>query len=78
MFHLAADRRHSDAWRTQRENEYPIYEFMSSRLTNVHSHRVLPEAIISYGGNAYGRVTFDTTQDAPSVRYDIVDTEGKV
>jgi alkaline phosphatase D len=81
VFILAADRHRSDAWRIKRPDSYPLYEFMSSRLTNIHSHRLLtdnPACLFAYGPNAYGRLVFDTSLADPEASYEIVDIAGKV
>ena len=36
VFLISADRHRSDAWKIERDQDYPLYEFMSSRLTNQH------------------------------------------
>jgi alkaline phosphatase D len=78
---LAADRHRHDAWQIKRPNGYDLYEFMSSRLTNIHSHPILDhqtQCLFGVGGLGYGRVTFDTTLPDPTITYEIVDAEKKV
>lgn len=75
---LAADRHRSDAWRTERENGYPIYEFQSSRLTNVHKHKVLPGSIFGYNEKcSFGRLTFDTTATDPEITYEVINIDNE-
>ncbi len=75
---VAADRHRSDAWRTERPSAYPLYEFMSSRLTNSHVHRVFPQSLFGYNEKcSFGMLAFDTTIDDPEVRYTIVDLDGR-
>jgi alkaline phosphatase D len=67
---LAADRHRSDAWRIDRPRAYPLYEFMSSRLTNVHTHDLMPHSLFGYNKKcSFGTLEFDTTLDDPKVTY---------
>jgi alkaline phosphatase D len=69
---LSADRHRSDAWKLKRPKGYPLYEFESSRLTNIHVHANQPGSLFSYNAkNSYGRLTFDTTKSDPTVTYKI-------
>ena len=45
---LSADRHRSEAWKIPRPNGYPLYDLMSSRLTNVHTHELVPGALFDY------------------------------
>lgn len=57
---LSADRHRTDAWKIERENDYPLYEFMSSKLTNIHTHELMSEAIIAYNEEcSFGKLEFD-------------------
>ncbi len=71
VFVLAADRHRSDAWKNQRPGKaYPIYEFMSSRLTNIHAHRVMEGCLFGYNAKpSFGEVVFDFTRRDPAVKY---------
>lgn len=70
---MSADRHRSDAWRIERDDDYDLYEFNSSRLTNDHVHPTMPAAIFSYNEKqSFGWVTFDTTSDDPQVTYDVI------
>lgn len=76
---LAADRHRSDAWVTEREDSYDLYEFQSSQFTNQHTHPVMEESLFGYNEkNSFGLLQFDTTKDDPTVTYRIVDINGKV
>ncbi len=76
---MSADRHRSDAWRIERESGYDLYEFNSSRLTNQHVHGTMKEAIFSYNAKqSFGLVTFDTTGDDPTVKYEVVNIDGEV
>ena len=49
VFVLAADRHRSDAWKNDDfDSSYPIYEFMSSKLTNIHTHKIIKGCIFLY------------------------------
>jgi alkaline phosphatase D len=67
---LSADRHRSDAWKIKRPNGYPLYDLMSSRLTNIHTHDILQESLFGYNKKcSFGTLEFDTTIDDPSVTY---------
>jgi len=69
---LAADRHRSDAWKIERQNGYPLYEFMSSQLTNEHYHQLKPEALFGYNEKqSFGLLYFDTTLPDPVITYEI-------
>lgn len=75
---LSADRHRTDAWKIERENDYPLYEFQSSRLTNIHTHPVMPEALIAYNEKcSFGLLEFDLIADR--IKFDIIsiDNENK-
>lgn len=75
---MSADRHRSDAWKIDRPDDYSLYEFESSRLTNLHRHGPKKEAIFSYSGSqSFGLVEFDTTVDDPTVKYTVVTIDGK-
>ena len=72
---LSADRHRSDVRYIPRENGYDLYEFMSSVLTNYHTHPLVetPELIFGYNeDNSFGLVHFDTTADDPKMTFEIV------
>ncbi|NND31829.1 MAG: alkaline phosphatase [Saprospiraceae bacterium] len=67
---LAADRHRSDAWKITRPDSYDLYEFMSSRLTNIHTHNLMSGSLFGYNKQcSFGTLEFDTTADDPSVSY---------
>lgn len=80
---ISADRHRSDAWRIGVEADkpaglYDLYEFNSSRLTNVHVHREKKEAIFSYNDKqSFGLVTVDTTATDPTMRYQVISIDGE-
>jgi len=70
---IAADRHRSDAWKIERPGAYPLYEFMSSKLTNVHTHKIIKGSLFGYNEKcSVGFLTFDTTKADPEVTYNIV------
>lgn len=76
---LSADRHRSDAWKIERKNGYPLYEFESSRLTNQHVHELMPGALFGYNEKqSFGLLTFDTTQPDPTVTYQIVSIDNEI
>jgi alkaline phosphatase D len=76
---IAADRHRSDVWRIERENDYPLYEFESSRLTNIHTHGIMPGSIHGYNKTcSFGVLAFDTTRDDPRATYRIVTIDNEV
>lgn len=75
---MSADRHRSDAWKIEREGTYPLYEFNSSRLTNQHVHPEMKAAVFSYNKKqSFGTVAFDFSVEDPTVKYDVVDIDGK-
>ena len=69
---LSADRHRSDLWKIERENDYPLYELESSRLTNTHRHPPIPDALFSYNAkDSFGKVIFNTLKKDPQITYEI-------
>lgn len=76
---LSADRHRTDFWKNERENDYPLYEFMSSRLTNIHTHDLMPDAIFGYNEkNSFGKMTFDTTLDDPEIKFELINIDNEL
>lgn len=78
---LSADRHRTDAWKIERENDYPLYEFQSSRLTNIHTHPVMSGSLIAYNEKcSFGYLTFDFSEN--KIVFDIInidnENEGRV
>ncbi|MCH2024249.1 MAG: alkaline phosphatase D family protein [Verrucomicrobiales bacterium] len=71
IFVLAADRHRSDAWKNNDfGSSYPIYEFMSSKLTNMHTHKIIKGCIFGYNKKpSFGEVIFDFTKENPTATY---------
>ena len=56
-----------------------IYEFQSSRLTNVHTHGIIKGSLFGYNQKcSFGKLKFDTTKDDPEVIYDIINIDNEV
>ncbi|MCK5441288.1 MAG: alkaline phosphatase D family protein [Maribacter sp.] len=67
---LSADRHRSDAWKIERENGYALYDLMSSKLTNIHTHKLMEGSLFAYNKEcSFGTLEFDTTVQDPSVTY---------
>lgn len=76
---LSADRHRSEAWKIDRPNGYPLYDLMSSKLTNEHTHECIPGPLFCYNQScSYGMVTFDTNQADPTITYQIVNIDDEV
>ena len=77
---ISGDRHRSDARRIDRENHYPLYDFMSAIPTNYHTHPLVEGPGYLFGHNAnntFGMLHFDTTAEDPTVAFEIVDIDGK-
>jgi alkaline phosphatase D len=67
---ISADRHRSDAWKVDMAGAYGTYEFMSSRLTNIHTHNLMQGSLFGYNKKcSFGTLEFDTTLDDPKVTY---------
>lgn len=76
---ISADRHRSDAWKIEREKGYDLYEFMSSRLTNIHTHAVMPGSLFGYNEKcSFGLLKFDTTKDDPTLAYEIYSIDNEL
>ncbi|MBJ07180.1 MAG: alkaline phosphatase [Verrucomicrobiaceae bacterium] len=75
---ISGDRHRCDIWKIDRPG-YPLYEFVSAKVTNSHTHRTYENAVWSYNkGNFWGQLTFDFTQQDSAVTFKCVDISGKV
>ena len=78
VFLVSADRHRSDLWIIERPDGYPIYEFNSSRLTNQHVHKEMPNAEFSYNDKqSFGVVDIDTTIPDPTITYRILSIDSE-
>jgi alkaline phosphatase D len=75
---LSADRHRSDIWRIPRGG-YDLYEFESSRLTNIHTHPVMKGSLFGYNEKcSFGLLGFDTTTPDPEIVHRIINIDNKV
>ena len=76
---LSADRHRSDIWRIERKNGYALYEFESSRLSNIHTHKLIPGALFGYNEKcSFVILSFDTTKPDPEVTHQIINIDDEV
>jgi len=76
---ISADRHRSDAWKIERPGGYPLYEFESSRLTNIHTHGIMPGSLFGYNKKcSFGLLSFDTTASDPTVTYRVINIDSAV
>lgn len=76
---IAADRHRSDAWKMERPNGYDLYEFESSKLTNIHTHSIIKGCLFGYNKKcSFGELTFDTTKEDPEVTYRIFNIDNEL
>ncbi len=76
---MSADRHRTDYWKIPRSSDYPLYEFTSSKLTNVHTHDLMPGAVFGYNDKcSFGLLDFDTTLDDPTATFRIVSIDNEL
>lgn len=77
---LAGDRHRHDAWKHDRgTNDYPLYEFTSSRLTNIHYHALMPGAMFGYNEkNGFAVLTFNTKETLPYMIYQMYNIDNEL
>ncbi len=76
---ISADRHRSDCWRIERPDGYPLYEFESSRLTNIHTHGIMKGSLFGYNQKcSFGLLTFDTTKPDPELSYQIINIDDEL
>ncbi len=79
VFLLSGDRHRADIWKIDRPAGYPLYDFENARLTNIHTHNLIPGALFGYNGKCtFGRLRFDTTLSDPEVIYDIISIDNEL
>ena len=70
---LSGDRHRADIWKIERPDGYALYDFENARLTNIHTHQVLPGALFGYNEKCtFGKLRFDTRKADPEVTYEII------
>ena len=76
---MSADRHRSDIRKIDRDGCYPLYDVMSSRLTNMHTHEVVPGAIFGYNETcSFGLLKFNTKLSDPQITFKIVNIDGDI
>jgi alkaline phosphatase D len=75
---LSADRHRTDVYKIERPEGYDLYEFETSKLTNIHTHKTREKAIFSYNeGNFFGLLDFDLTKADPEVTFQCITIDKK-
>ena len=75
---ICADRHRSDAWRIERPNGYNFYDLESSKLTNIHTHKIMPGSLFGYNKTcSVGLLEFDTTREDPQIIYKIYNIDNE-
>lgn len=76
---ISGDRHRSDIWKIDRPRGYPLYEFVSAKVTNQHTHGTMPGAEWSYNeGNFWGQLSFDLRPEDPIMTFKCVDISGEM
>ncbi len=76
---ISADRHRSEAWKIIRPDGYDLYEFESSKLTNMHTHRVIDKSIFGYNDRcSFGVLEFETTKPDAEVIFRIVNIDNRI
>lgn len=76
---ISADRHRSDAWKIERPGGYTLYDFMSSRLTNVHTHQIMPGSLFGYNKTCtFATLEFDTRLEDPTLKYSIYSIDNEL
>jgi alkaline phosphatase D len=76
---LSGDRHRHDAWKHERKNGYDLYEFNSARLTNIHFHRLMPDAMFGYNEkNGFAKLIFNTQAEQPHMIYKIYSIDNEL
>ena len=75
---ISADRHRSDAWKIRRPNGYDLYDFESSKISNIHTHKIMPGSLFGYNKKcSFGLLEFDTTISDPSITYRIISIDNE-
>jgi alkaline phosphatase D len=76
---ISADRHRSDIWKIERPQGYDLYEFESSRLTNIHRHGLMPGRLFGYNEKcSFGLLAFDTIAPDPQITYKIINIDNEL
>ncbi len=77
VFLLSGDRHRHEMFKLGFDLGYPLYEFNSAKVTNIHTHKANPHSFFSHNeGNFFGLLDFDFTSANPSVTYRCVTEKG--
>jgi len=78
VFLLSGDRHRHEMFKMEFDTGYPLYEFETAKVTNIHTHNANPHSLFSYNkGNFFGMVDFDFSVDDPTVTYRCVTEKGE-
>lgn len=76
---LSGDRHRTDFWKNERAGDYPLYELMSCRLTNIHTHELMPKAIFGYNEKpSFGILNIDTELKDPEIRVEAINIDNEL
>jgi alkaline phosphatase D len=76
---LAGDRHRTEIWENDIGGAYPLYEFLSGKVTNLHTHHTRKQALWSHNeGNFWGNLNFDFSKDDPTVTFSAINQDGKI
>lgn len=76
---LSADRHRHDAWKHERPDDYSLYEFTSSRLTNLHYHELRTDALFGYNQkNGFGLLEFNTKAEQPYMVFKTINIDNEL
>jgi alkaline phosphatase D len=76
---LSGDRHRTELWKTERPRGYPLYEFLSAKVTNEHTHDVRKQAEWSYNeGNFWGELDFDFSKPDPLLTLNAINQDGEL
>ena len=77
VFLLSGDRHRHEMFQLGFDAGYPLYEFNSAKVTNIHTHKANPHSLFSHNeGNFFGLLDFDFTTANPTVTYRCVTGKG--
>ncbi|MGJ8695741.1 MAG: alkaline phosphatase D family protein [Verrucomicrobiaceae bacterium] len=77
VFLLSGDRHRHEMFKLGFDVGYPLYEFETAKVTNIHTHDANPHALFSYNkGNFFGLLDFDFTSANPTCTYRCVTEKG--
>ncbi len=76
---LSADRHRHDVWKHERPGDYSLYEFTSSRLTNIHYHELRKGSLFGYNEKCgFGVLEFNTTARQPYLVFKIINIDNEL